>query len=58
MTRNEKKELYDKLCMELTNFENSENSEEVHMGFLQEFYFLLIQFKNHLEELMCEEDEG
>ena len=44
-----KKKLYDKICSELSKYENSDNTEEVDTGFLEEFYSLLVQVKNHME---------
>ena len=44
-----KKKLYNKICTELTKYENSDNTEEIDIGFLREFYMLLVQVKNHME---------
>lgn len=51
MDKKEKDALYDKIRIELTNYENSENTDEVNYGFLQEFYSLLVEIQNTWEEL-------
>lgn len=51
MDKKGKMELYDKICMELTNYENSENTEEVNLGYLQEFYGLLVRIQNCWDDL-------
>lgn len=56
MDRVQKNELYDKICMELTNYENAENTEEVDRGFLEEFYLLLVKIQNCWGELTSSED--
>lgn len=56
MTRMQKNELYDAICIALTDYENSENTEEVNAGFLEEFYGLLVSITNNWEELTGEED--
>ena len=54
MDKREKKELYDKICRELTNYEHSESTPEVDKGDLEEFYFLLVEIQNKWEELTNE----
>ena len=51
MDNKEKRELYDKICMKLTNYENSKNTEEVNLGYLQEFYGLLVRIQNCWDDL-------
>lgn len=56
MNAMERNDLYDRLCRALTDYENSENTEEVNRGFLDEFYFLLVEIQNRCEDLMSDED--
>lgn len=56
MNAMERKALYDKMCIALTDYENSENTEEVNRGFLDEFYFLLVEIQNRWDELITEEE--
>ena len=56
MTRMEKNEIYDKICISLTDYENSENTEEVNAGFLDEFYGLLVEIENSWEELTGDDE--
>ena len=54
MDKREKNALYDKVCIALTDYENSESSDEVDFGFLHEFYYLLVEIQNTWEELTSE----
>lgn len=57
MTTIEKNAIYDKVCIALTDYENSEDTEESNQGFLEEFYSLLVEISANWEELTGEEDE-
>ena len=56
MTRLEKNALYDKICHSLTDYEHSEDTEEVNAGFLEEFYRLLVEVQGYWDELTFEDE--
>lgn len=53
----EKSSLYGRVCIALTDYENSEDTEEVNQGFLEEFYSLLVEISSEWDELISEEEE-
>jgi hypothetical protein len=54
MTKFEKDELYDEICRNLTDYENSDDEHD--MEYLQEFYLLLVQIQNQWDELTSGEE--
>ena len=49
-------ELYNKISIALTDYENSQDTEEVNAGFLDEFYNLLVQIQNYWEDVITSDN--
>ena len=56
MTHLEKMAIYDRISIALTNYENSEDTDEVNLRFVDEFYELLAEIQCNWDELISEEE--